>query len=68
MRMIYLLLSTLIFILFTGCSTSSKIASLKPEPSTNTPMAYQMTTSTINMPMEITLKEIENQLNKNLSG
>lgn len=68
MRMIYLLLSTLIFILFTGCSTSSKIASLKPEPSTNTPMAYQMTTSTINMPMEITLKEIENQLNKSLNG
>lgn len=31
-------------------------------------MAYQMTTSTVNMPMEITLKEIENQLNKSLNG
>lgn len=68
MRMIYLLVSALFLSLFTGCSTSNKIASLKPEPSTNAPMAYQMTTSTINMPMEITLKEIENQLNKSLNG
>lgn len=51
-----------------GCSTSNKIASLKPVPSENVPMVYKTTTSFVNMPMEITLKEIENQLNKSLTG
>jgi Domain of unknown function (DUF4403) len=51
-----------------GCSTSNKIAALKPTPSENVPMAYKTTTSFVNMPMEISLKEIENQLNKSLSG
>lgn len=51
-----------------GCSTSNKIAALKPMPSENVPMVYKTTTSFVDMPMEITLKEIENQLNKSLSG
>lgn len=51
-----------------GCSTANKIATLKPEPSTNNTMVYKTTTSFVSMPMEITLKEIENQLNKSLSG
>lgn len=55
-------------ILLVGCSTTNKIASLKPEPSQNVPMAYKTNTSFVSMPMEITLKEIENQLNKSLTG
>jgi hypothetical protein len=51
-----------------SCSTANKIATLKPEPSKNAPIAYKTTTSFVNMPMEITLKEIENQLNKTLNG
>jgi hypothetical protein len=51
-----------------ACSTSNKIAALKPMPSENVPMVYKTTTSFVDMPMEITLKEIENQLNKSLSG
>jgi len=51
-----------------GCSSTSKITTLKPEPSTNVAMAYKTTTSFVSMPMEITLKEIENQLNKSLNG
>ena len=51
-----------------GCSTNNKIAALKPMPSENVPMVYKTTTSFVDMPMEITLKEIENQLNKSLSG
>ena len=58
---------TLYFLLF-SCSSTSKIASLKPEPSQNVPMAFKNTTSFVSMPMEISLKEIENQLNKSLSG
>lgn len=56
------------FGLLFGCSSSQKIAALKPEPSLNTPLVYKSTTSFVSMPMEITLKEIENQLNKSLNG
>jgi hypothetical protein len=49
-----------------GCSSTNKIATLKPEPSENVTMAYKTTTSFVSMPMEISLKEIENQLNKSL--
>ncbi|MES2747789.1 MAG: DUF4403 family protein [Bacteroidota bacterium] len=59
---------SLLFTFLFGCSSSQKIASLKPEPSLNAPLAYKTTTSFVSMPMEITLKEIENQLNKSLNG
>jgi hypothetical protein len=49
-----------------SCSSTNKIATLKPEPSENVTMAYKNTTSFVSMPMEISLKEIENQLNKSL--
>lgn len=58
---------TMLLLLF-SCSPTSKIAALKPEPSQNAPMAYKTNASFVSMPMEITLKEIENQLNKSLSG
>jgi Domain of unknown function (DUF4403) len=55
-----------LFTSFFGCSSTNKIATLKPEPSENVTMAYKNTTSFVSMPMEISLKEIENQLNKSL--
>jgi hypothetical protein len=55
-------------LLLVGCSTSQKIEALKPLPSNDAPMVYKTKTSFVNMPLEITLKEIENQLNKTLSG
>lgn len=69
MKNCYLLLISLAIIasLF-GCSSTNRIATIRPEPSQNTPMAYKTTTSFVSMPMEISLKEIENQLNKALSG
>lgn len=51
-----------------GCSSANKIAALKPEPSENIPMVYKTNTSFVSMPMEISLKEIESQLNKALNG
>ena len=51
-----------------SCSTTQKIESLKPLPSDDAPMVYKTNTSFVNMPLEITLKEIENQLNKTMSG
>lgn len=51
-----------------SCSSTQKIDSLKPLPSDDTPMVYKTTASYINMPLEISMKEIENQLNKSLNG
>jgi hypothetical protein len=58
----------LLVVLFNSCSTTQKIEALKPLPSDDTPMVYNTKTSFVNMPLEITLKEIENQLNKTLNG
>jgi len=54
--------------LFFSCSSSQKIEALKPLPTDNSPMVYKTTTSIISMPLEISLKEIENQTNKSLNG
>lgn len=61
----------LLFSAFFGlisCGTSHKIEALKPIPSNNVSVVYKNKTSFVAMPVEITLKEIESQLNKNLSG
>ncbi|MEM0542823.1 DUF4403 family protein [Flavobacterium sp. j3] len=55
-------------ILFSSCSTNQKIESLKPLPSNDVPMVFKTKTSFVNMPLEISLKEIESQLNKTLNG
>ena len=55
-------------LIYTSCSTTQKIEALKPLPSDDTPMVYNTKTSFVNMPLEISLKEIENQLNKTLNG
>jgi hypothetical protein len=59
---------SLLFLLLFGCSTTNKIAALKPEPSMKAPIAFKTTTSFVTMPMEVSLTEIENQLNKSLTG
>ncbi|WP_396181688.1 DUF4403 family protein, partial [Flavobacterium sp.] len=51
-----------------SCSTSKKIEALKPEPSNNAPIVYSNKTSLISMPMEVSIKEVEYQLNKNVKG
>ena len=63
-KLFYLLMLSFLF----GCSSATKIEALKPEPSLNTPVVYNTTTSFVNMPMDVTLKDIENQLNKSLNG
>ena len=57
-----------ISIVFNSCSTTQKIEALKPLPSNDAPMVFKTKTSFVNMPLEISLKEIENQLNKTLAG
>jgi hypothetical protein len=63
-----ILYTLFILLLFISCSTSKKIEALKPLPSNDVPMVYKTKTSFVNMPLEITLKEIENQLNKSMNG
>lgn len=54
--------------LTSGCSSTGKIEALKPEPGDNSPVVYQTTTSFLNLPVSITLADIESQTNKVLSG
>ena len=58
----------LLSFLCANCSSTQKIEALKPLPTDDTPMVYNTKTSFVNMPLQISLKEIENQLNKTLNG
>ena len=51
-----------------SCGTTNKIEALKPAPSNNAAVVYKNKISFVAMPIEISLKEIESQLNKNLTG
>lgn len=55
-------------VLLSGCSSTKKIEALKPEPSNNAPLVYQSTNSFINLPVSITISDIETQVNKLLTG
>lgn len=55
-------------VLLSGCSSTKRIEALKPVPSDNAPVAYQTTTSFIDLPVAITIADIETQLNKMLTG
>ncbi|MDI5886690.1 DUF4403 family protein [Flavobacterium yafengii] len=62
------LLIILSIVLITSCSTTNKIATLKPEPDDATPLVYENTPSFINLPISVKLKDIENQTNSLLNG
>lgn len=51
-----------------SCSTSNKIASLKPEPDDASPLVYDHAVSYINMPVKIKLLDVENKINTSLTG
>lgn len=57
-----------IVLLVSSCGTTNKIEALKPLPSDDSPMVYKSSTSFVSMPLEISLKEIEKQLNKKMTG
>jgi len=58
----------LLIIIVSGCSTSNKIAALKPEPDDASPLVYETIPSFINLPISVKLKDIENQTNSLLNG
>lgn len=55
-------------LLLAGCSTAKKIENLRPEPDDATPLLYETSTSFIDIPVKIKLRDIENQTNKYLNG
>lgn len=54
--------------LLASCSTSQKLATLKPEPDDASPLIYESNPSFINLPITVKLKDIENQTNTLLNG
>lgn len=60
--------SVMVVLLIVSCATTNKIEALKPLPSDDSPMVYKSSTSFVSMPLEISLKEIEKQLNKKMTG
>ena len=63
-----ILLGILIGIFASGCTSTNKIATLKPEPDDATPLVYENIPSYINLPISVKLKDIENQTNSALNG
>lgn len=61
---------TVVFVasLLCGCTSTQKIAALKPEPDDAAPLLYDNAVSFINLPIKIKLKDIENQTNKYMNG
>jgi hypothetical protein len=57
-----------IILSISSCSTSNKIATLKPEPDNADPLVYENSASFINMPISVKLKDVENQTNALLNG
>ncbi|HLA56648.1 MAG TPA: DUF4403 family protein [Flavobacterium sp.] len=55
-------------LLLSGCSSTQKIAALKPEPDDASPLVYENAVSFIDLPITIKLKDIENQTNKFMTG
>ena len=63
-------LSSLILILvFAACGNNQQVAALKPLPDySSTEIVYEKQLSFINMPVELTMLDIQNQTNKYLNG
>lgn len=54
---------------FSACSTSKQVQALKPLPDySSTQVVYEKQLSFINMPVEISVKDLQNQSNKYLTG
>ena len=58
----------LVGLIFSSCTSTQKIAALKPEPDDASPLVYDNATSFVSLPISIQLKDVENQLNKSLNG
>ncbi|MDH3381754.1 MAG: DUF4403 family protein [Flavobacteriaceae bacterium] len=67
-QLFYFLLTLIAVYSHTSCSTAKKIHTLKPEADLAAPLVYHKEVSSLNIPISLKLKDIENQTNKALSG
>ena len=58
----------IIILWLSGCSTTQKIETLKPAPSYNTNVVYDKQTSYLNLPVEVSVTDLQIQTNKYLNG
>lgn len=58
----------LFVVLWSSCSTSKQIVTLRPEPTLAKPVVYENTYSFINLPISIKLRDIQNLTNTTLNG
>ncbi len=61
-------LTLLLAVVISSCSSVQKIHSLKPEPDDAAPLVYENSNSFINIPVSLKLKDVENQTNKLFTG
>ncbi|MEL1239531.1 DUF4403 family protein [Flavobacterium flavipallidum] len=66
-KTVFLAVSIILMTLW-SCSTSQKLATLKPEPDDASPIIYNNIPSFLNLPINIKLKDIENKTNTFLNG
>ncbi len=59
---------TVIIMWLSGCGTTQKIEALKPAPSYNTNVVYDKQTSYLNLPVEVSVADLQTQTNKYLNG
>lgn len=60
--------SLIVLALLWSCTSSQKIATLKPEPDDASPLVYESLPSFVNLPITVKLKDVENQTNTLLNG
>lgn len=63
-----IVVATTISALFFGCSSTQKIEALKPAPSYATDIVYEKQVSYFNLPVEITMTDLQGQINKYFNG
>jgi biopolymer transport protein ExbD len=68
LKFISVLVVFLLIFIISSCTTTNKIAALKPEPDNASPLIYETTPSYINLPISVKLKDVENQTNILLNG
>ncbi|MFP5041743.1 DUF4403 family protein [Parasediminibacterium sp. JCM 36343] len=54
--------------IFAACGTTKKIETLKPEPNYSTDIVYDKQTSYLNLPVEVSVADLQTQTNKYLNG
>ena len=57
-----------VIVLFTACGTATKIESLKPAANYSADIVYEKQVSYLNLPIEITVADLQNQVNKYFNG